>query len=199
MRIDDTIFSVLTDRMKFRMFVAEQYTHALSEARLFPRFSQQSLDDAHQFWCGDISRVSDFELGGSTPDYYKQCGHLIYWLRRTSPVIEFIDDIPSIQDAPGYPLSEEQNAYRDLVARYGNEYLAFDLGFRIARFWDAAARGYNEEDLLLPTDYIKVMVHFLKAKNVSPHAMYLILKSLFLNVPGVAIASGAHQLIESSN
>jgi hypothetical protein len=107
---------------------------------------------------------------------------MAFWLRRVSPVVEAIDLTSNPQDALGYPLSEDELAFRDLLFGYCNEYLAFDLGFQFCRYYEIAKKGNSRraDGLILSEDYLRTTCHFLKYKNVSPHALFLIYKSLFM-------------------
>ena len=62
---------------------------------------------------------------------------------------------------------------------YSAEYLAFELGLRICRFFSE----YGEIDkVAIPDpspDYFKAVCYFLKYKQVSPHALVIIYESLF--------------------
>ena len=96
------------------------------------------------------------------------------------PVVEAVDLTRSIADAPGYDLSPDEIAFRDLLFGYSNEYLAFDLGFQFCRYYEMENGSPRAAALVLDEDYIRTTCHFLKYKTVSPHALYLIYKSIFL-------------------
>lgn len=154
-----------------------------SGARYFPKFVVQRLYDAHSAWLDDLQRVGDREPSlDEGLDHFKQCGHLAFWLRRTSPIVEMIDSTQNIADAPGWPLTDMERKFRDLLFAYHNEYLAFDFGYQICRYHEIAkSGGSSRASSLVPTvDYYTTMCHFLKWKTVSPHAVFLIYKSLFV-------------------
>lgn len=117
------VFARLENKSWFEAFVRTQYESAGSEARLQLTMDSRRLWDAHGLWQEDLDRLKTYELNGSTPDHYKQAGHLIYWLRRSSPVIAF-------NIAGNASLTSEARDFRDLLLRYGNEYLAFDKAHR---------------------------------------------------------------------
>lgn len=175
----------LPDMRNVRAFMGtytSYVTETLGEARLFPKFAPQRVVEAHGAWKEDLTRVSDHEPNLENGlDHFKQCGHLIFWVRRMSPLVEAIDLTENIADAPGLPLTDTETRFRNLLFGYANEYLAFDLGFQICKFYEINKPGSSAhaEGLVLSHDYYQTMCHFLKYKNVSPHAMYLILKSLF--------------------
>jgi hypothetical protein len=104
-------------------------------------------------------------------------------LRRTAPLIEAFDLAENLADpeAGGMPITDFEKSFRDLLCNYGNEYLAFDLGFQFCKFYEIHKQGGSAraENLKLTRDYYASTCHFLKYKTVSPHAMYLIYKALF--------------------
>lgn len=169
-------------------FVANYTTFvidAMKAARLYPRFSIQRLVEAQGAWQNDLSRVGAHEPNLEDGlDHFKQCGHLAFWIRRMSPLIEAADLTQNAADPPGYDVSEGEQEFRNLLFAYANEYLAFDLGFQICKYYESNKAGAPEASarakaLVLDHDYYKTMCHFLKYKTVSPHAMFLIYKSLF--------------------
>ncbi|MBC7953430.1 MAG: hypothetical protein H7Z12_16620 [Rhodospirillaceae bacterium] len=176
------VFSKMESLEWFKGFVVHQYGDSARAARLYPKIQAVRLFDAHHQWQQDVDRVSKYELDSGTPDHYKQCGHLVYWLRRSSPVVEWVDASNNLGDAEGLPDLPEHAQMKELLLKYGNEYLAFDLGYRICRYFEVSREDnpLSEDGRLLTPDYLRTISHFLKTKNVSPHAMYLILKSLFL-------------------
>lgn len=173
----------IEDEARFVHFFADYAKNVLQQARLFPQLSQPRVVEAHGAWLSDLKRVNDHEpqLGGGL-DHFKRCGHLAFWLRRMSPVVEAVDTTTNYQDAPGPDLSGDENAFRDLLFGYCNEYLAFDLGFQFCRYYEINKAGGSTRAncLILDEDYLRTTCHFLKYKNVSPHALFLIYKSLFL-------------------
>ncbi|HEY7245363.1 MAG TPA: hypothetical protein VH678_15950 [Xanthobacteraceae bacterium] len=173
----------IEDETRFVSFFGEFAKGVLQEARLFPKLSQPRVIEAHGAWCSDLKRVGDHEPQlGEGLDHFKRCGHLAFWVRRMSPVVEAVDLTQNIADAEGMALSDDEKAFRELLFGYCNEYLAFDLGFQFCRFYEVAKKGGSPraESLILSDDYLKTTCHFLKYKNVSPHALFLIYKSLFL-------------------
>ena len=99
-----------------------------------------------------------------------------------SPIVEAVDATTNLADAEGMPLSDDEKAFRDLLFGYVNEYIAFDIGFQFCRYYETAKKGGSERatNLILSEDYLRTTCHFLKYKNVSPHALFLIYKSLFM-------------------
>ena len=79
-------------------------------------------------------------------------------------------------------MTTDESAFRDLLFGYCNEYLAFDLGYQFCRYYEINKAGGSQRatTLILDEDYLRTTCHFLKYKQVSPHALYLLYKSLFL-------------------
>jgi hypothetical protein len=153
---------------------------ACSPARLYPKFSRPRLDEAHGSWLADLKRVKENErhlVNGL--DHFKQCGHLAFWVRRLSPVVEFADlDFGDSE----MPMKPKEKALRNLLKGYVNEYLAFDFGYQLCRYYEARHKekpSGRAEHLGLSPDYYQMISHFMKFKNVSPHAVHLVYKSLF--------------------
>jgi len=96
-----------------------------------------------------------------------------------SPIVEAHDNLKNLGDAEGYPLSDDEIAFRRLLLGYCNEYLAFDYGFQICKYYELATGSTRAESVAPSRQYYQATCQFLKYKNVSPHAMHLIYKSLF--------------------
>ncbi len=182
MDITEGTLSALRDRDQFITIYPRFVTDVLAEARLFPKFAAPRLVDAHGAWKEDLYRVGEREPRlDAGLDHFKQCGHLVFWLRRMSPLVETIDLTQNIADAPGLPLINAEIQFRELLFGYANEYLAFDFGFQICKYYETTKEEPSARAATLTpgTDYYTVMCHFLKYKTVSPHALFLIYKSLF--------------------
>lgn len=176
-----TLTSIVGDQQAFCKFFAEYSIHMLGKARLSPRLVYQRVLEIHGAWVNDLDRISENEKNlDKGLDHFKHAGHLAYWVRRQAPVYEATDNLLDLGDSPGYDLSENEKALRNLLFAYLNEYLAFDLGFQFCKIHDLNRAGSRAGTLVLNEDYIRTMCHFLKYKNVSPHALFLIYKSLFL-------------------
>jgi hypothetical protein len=154
----------------------------LRQGRLTPVFSRTRIIEAHGAWQNDIHRISEKEKKLEDGlDHFKQAGHLAYWIRRMGPVVETVDTTANFADAPGYPLTEDEKAFRLLMLGYCNEYLAFDLGFQLVKLHEIHPSKPNARaSTIRPSaDYIQRMCQFMKYKHVSPHALHLIYSSLF--------------------
>lgn len=182
MRIDKNTLPDLEKRDVFSGTYIGYVVETLGHARLFPKFAAQRVIEAHGAWLSDLRRVGDHEPQlDDGLDHFKRCGHLAFWIRRMSPMVEVIDLTENVADAPGHPVTDAENAFRDLLFGYANEYLAFDFGFQICKFYEMYKPGgsVRASNFTPSMEYIQGTCQFLKYKTVSPHAMFLIYKSLF--------------------
>ena len=173
----------LHDRETFVASFKEYVTDVLIEsAQLFPIFSDPRIIEAHGAWLTDIERVEKHEPNLSEGmDHFKQCAHMAFWIRRMSPLID-ASEAGGLYSGDPPPITDDMQAFRELLFAYSNEYLAFDFGYQICRFYeinltDASPRA---KELVLTEDYLRTACHFLKYKTVSPHALFLAYKSLFM-------------------
>lgn len=183
MRIDRNTLKDMLVPSKFSGTYTGYVVETLGGARLFPKFAPLRVVEAHGAWKEDLTRVGDREPNlDDGLDHFKQSGHLAFWLRRMSPLVEAVDLTENVADAAGYPLTDTEKAFRDLLFGYANEYLAFDFGFQFCKFYEMNKPDGSQraKAIRLPMDYYQSTCHFLKYKTVSPHAMYLIYKSLFV-------------------
>jgi len=99
-----------------------------------------------------------------------------------APIVEAIDTTKNLGDSAGYPLSPDEIAFRELLLGYCNEYIAFDYAFQICKYYELGKvpPSSRAAAVALSREYYQTMCHFLKYKNVSPHALHLIFKSIFL-------------------
>lgn len=177
---DNTLPTMVGSVKGFRDVFHGYATAALWPAMLIPKLSTPRLEEAHGSWLNDLDRVGSNEPNlAKGLDHFKQAGHLAFWLRRLSPLIEAIDATDSLQDAGSYGLDKAGIAFRDLLKPYANEYLAFDLGYQIINYYEHARKDRKAVTVKLNNDYYQTVCHFMKFKNVSPHALHLIYKSLF--------------------
>lgn len=183
MKITKDTLPSLHDVNAFLTLYPEFCCTVLDAARLAPHFAPLRLVEAHGAWVNDMNRVEEREEQLQDGlDHFKQCGHLAFWLRRMSPVVEAIDTTQNLADAEGLPVTSNEEAFRNLLFGYLNEYLAFDFCYQICRFYESGLSGGQERvnSRVLSADYYRTMCHFLKYKTVSPHSLFLIYKSIFV-------------------
>jgi hypothetical protein len=174
---------ILSDYQRFIECFTDYAKATLEEARFWPQVSERRLLDAQRLWGADLERLKDHEPRIKNPDHLKSCAHLAYWLRRSAPVVGFIDMRDAYEpDALDMPEGGDRFKFRELLNLYGAEYLAFDFSFQICLFYELTKpnKSTRAAGLVLTEDYIHTVCHFLKCKNVSPHALFLIFKSIFL-------------------
>ncbi|MBF0346392.1 MAG: hypothetical protein HQL81_01880 [Magnetococcales bacterium] len=149
---------------KFSVFI----THSVGYK---PSLSRQYLEDARRAWIDDISRVSDREMSGEELDHFKHASHLCFWLRRMGPILEVLQIDPGIPpDTVG-----DKGKELELILKYRNEYLAFQVGLFMCGDFEA-----DDKHPKIDHDYLLTFCHFMRYKHVSPHAIFLIYKSLFV-------------------
>lgn len=174
---DSMVNSAATFEVEFILYAKS----VCSEAWLLPDIVRMRILEAHQFWKDDLARVDEREKKLEDGlDHFKHCGRLAYWLRRTSPVVEFLEK-PGAYFTGHEELNEREEALRYLLFEHGMEYLAFDWAFQICRFYEKTRSDLSPKkgNVVLSHDYVQTICHFMKRKNVSPHALSLILLSLF--------------------
>lgn len=183
MRIQKGILDAIEDCDVFVRSFCEYAEGALASCRLLPVVSKPRLIEAHGAWLNDLHRVGNHEPHlDNGLDHFKRCGHLAFWLRRMSPIVESIDLTKNLGDADGYALSQDEKEFRLLLLGYCNEYIAFDYAYQICKYYELGKvpPSARAATLAPSREYYRSTCHFLKYKNVSPHGMHLIFKSLFL-------------------
>lgn len=148
-----------------------------------PVLSAPRVKEAHGAWKKDIERVSGNENHlNEGLDHFKRAGHLAFWLRRMSPIVEFQDTAGDISPDWGYNLLDHEQMFRDLMEGHANEYVAFDAGFQFCKFYEVSIGSKRAPAIELDEDYVRTTCHFMKYKQVSPHSLFMIYKSLFYQV-----------------
>ena len=156
----------------FNRFVRQQYTYTAYKAGLEPCvISEARLSDAWQQFRFDRKHYRKSLPNNNMPNHFKLSGTLAFWLRRTAPVYGF-RDLNRVKYDEGL---------RELLEKFGAEYLAFDLGLSICEFFENNQAG-REKKLVpdFPPDFYETVTYFMKFKNLSPHAMGIIYRSLFI-------------------
>lgn len=177
-----TLEDIEKDQKAFCNFFTEYALTTLERARLHPRLAPARLVDVHGAWCHDMKRVSNHEPHIEDGlDHFKRAAHLAFWVRRFDPVVEAVDLTKNLADAEGYGLTDAERDFRSLLYGYVNEYLAFDIAYQFCRYYESH-KTENPADLSkfnLDREYVVMVCNFLKYKSVSPHALTVVLKSLF--------------------
>lgn len=121
-------------------------------------------------WLAEMNR----HQGTKGLDHFKQAGILAFWLRRRLVIerIHYLD--PEIESGLKDPFPIQER-----FVEFGNEVASFFLGFHFCFRYEFEQRSWDLPTAHLDDDYVATIATLLKRKNVSPHAMYLIYKSLF--------------------
>jgi hypothetical protein len=171
----NTITKIEEEREEFYSLFEEHVRQIFAHGGLEPVLQKQRLADIHYSWGRDMTRV-----GAKEPklihglDHFKRLGHLVFWLRRFSPVIGANE---TIQDND---LDEKQKKFRKIFVNYSNEYPAFDLGFQFCNLYYTVRSGNSSTAAVeLEPNFVEDMCYFLKYKSVSPHAIAMIYRSIF--------------------
>jgi len=151
--------------------------------------SDQRLEEARLQWLRDIGRI---EIDGSVePDEYKLLGFLVYWLRRRC-VIGYAHRSEAacrVAEIDGWVNAQDQFLLRC------NEIAAFLIGFRLCLYLRIGpnlttdANGHPIElldsfdDHDLDQEFLFDIGTLMKQKNLSPHSMYIIFRSLLNSRP----------------
>ena len=154
------------------------------------------LTEVWDFWVGDMKRTrllgfkqqerNTLEDYSETPvqlDHFKRAAFLAFWLRRLTPIIRI--------DAISTGIVNEKREQGRYFA-FANELLAYSVALQLCGYYEYQRQTAREMPALAMTpasfitgrvrswaivrDYVMVLRH----KAVSPHAFYLVLRSMFL-------------------
>ncbi|ABD88962.1 hypothetical protein [Rhodopseudomonas palustris] len=160
----------------FASCIAFQYDDIAKRHLCELRISPTRLEEARLLWKRDTGRIDI--LGDTIPDHFKQAGFLAYWLRRRMVVGWWQRNL--VDHA-----SEEQDKFLLSV----NEVCAFFVGLRLCVYFEMKSQidendhiGHALQDINLGSDLKFDVATLLKHKNVSPHALYLIYRTLFYDL-----------------
>ena len=183
MKISGKTLTQLENKGQFVKIVFDDFANNAFLMGFEIHFNKALALDAYFQWMQDIQRIRSFEEEVTEPDHIKKCAHLIYWLRRNSPVNDLVlggEDVPA--DIPDESVK--------FMLLYGREYLAFDFGYRIAKLYERSINGRNlpESAFSLQSDFadvadhdfLKTVVHVMKTKMISPQSLVIALKGAFL-------------------
>lgn len=177
MALDGDFFERLQNKATFIEEVEADFHARAQEAQMEVLWNRANTQDAYFQWMQDIERIERVEDKVRRADHLKCAAHLIYWLRRCSPVDHFA-------------FEGQVGPHQEFMFHYGREYLAFDLGYRAAQLYerlihkrDLPGSAFSLQSPLAgakSNDFIESASHVLKVKMVSPHALLLVLKAIFL-------------------
>lgn len=131
------------------------------------------LLEAQEYWLNDLAQLRVSE--SNEPNHFKHAGWLCHWLRKKSVVSRL-------------KIFQEERL-TDVFEQHFNEYIAFAIGLKLVIFYECCERGLSDDAIAKSVqtsaipDLIRDVALYLSHKNVSPHAIYLIYRSLMLAVP----------------
>lgn len=180
MLIDDTTLPSMAAADRFRQHFETHTREEANKALLTPVLSIPRMKDAHYAWRDDMQRLEDRERKLSDgADHFKQCANLAYWLRRMSPIIDYVDFAKEVEDIDD--LYQDEKDRRELLNKYGTEFMAFDFGFQICQYYEMEKIDNPlHEPPALSGEYIHDVCYMMKFKHVSPHSLFLVYKSIFV-------------------
>ena len=165
--ITGDIFRKIENYDEFGQFVSDEFCRHAEKAFFIPQLCGNLLEEAHHCYMKDIDRME-------APDYFELCGCLAYWLRRNNPVIEWDETKTKFQ------LNKEEKTYRNFLFDCGRQYHAFYLGYTMCLALEHQRNPSSAKPLpQIDENYIRAACHLMKYKNISPHAMGFIYRSLF--------------------
>jgi len=178
------IIGTLRDRETFVMFMAYNLMFVARRWGCHVHVNRLRLEEAFDFWVEDTTRVLAERMPPETQelDDFKHAGFIAFWLRRRIPVedVEFLTVRKFLEED------------EDFFLGYCNEICAFTIGLWICTFYQShttAIEGNVQSLRDNRLNYLQActidfplfrdIVVTLKHKNVSPHDLYLIYRSLF--------------------
>jgi hypothetical protein len=174
---------IRADKKVFGDEIHADFYARCEEMDVLPFWNKGRCLDAYFQWEQDLRRVEGIEDKVGVADHLKCAAHLIYWLRRSSPVDGFTNGKNEYSN-------QEITPAKEFMAKYGREYLALDLGYRAAQLYEIKLHGRNlpaksfplRSSLadVPPRDFIESTCHVMKTKMLPPHALLVILKAVFL-------------------
>jgi hypothetical protein len=181
------IIPQLTDRNFFIACIAYNYAKQANAWGCTAIMSERRLGEAYDFWIADQNRTlkEGMPEGTETLDHFKHASFISFWLRRMLPINN---------TNAGRPVFAVDPKIQNFFMRYGNELCALLVGFHICLFYEASLERVAgtlsvRKDRLeylrkcrIPEHTIQDFVMILKHKNMSPHALYLLYKSLFTTI-----------------
>lgn len=184
------VLSELDDCDKFQRYMLHNFNAIANRLGLEVEVSQRRLIEAYDFWREDVARTLHEGIGKETIqlDHFKNAAFIAFWLRRMIP----INATRLVHPKYANP-STAARARRQFFLRYGNEICALLVGYQICLNYECA-KIYPARDSVhplygdrltylrmtkLPEALLSDFVMILKHKNMSPHSLYLLYKSLF--------------------
>lgn len=183
------------DRDFFKRAIAQFYIRVAETHGCNVVLSDRRIGEAYDFWMDDVERV----LGNDVPDdtvaldHFKHAAHLAFWLRRHIPIndVAFRAEMQVVEHTVSGERRIPTKAQVEF-ATYGNELCALLVGFYICLAYEVCAMAKRDPKKgattvvsdgigvkRLPSHFQAEFPRLLKHKPVSPHALYMLYRSLF--------------------
>lgn len=183
----------IIERLEIRQWFVEclaaNYSRLAAQWNCGVLMSARRLGETYDFWREDHTRTLSEGIKTSVSlDHFKHASFIGFWLRRMLPINQTLV-VSQYQSVPDDRNADENQKF---FFRYGNELCA--LLFQICLFYEASYERDNHKivdradrltflkQCMLPPQVIADFVMILKHKNMSPHALYLLYKSLFTTI-----------------
>ena len=183
------------DRSYFKRAMAQFYVNVAETFGCNITLSDRRIGEAYDFWMEDVERVLERDVppGTTALDHFKNAAHLAFWLRRHIPIndITFRKDKLIVTHSAQGERADPTQAQVQFMS-YGNELCALFVGFYICLAYEVCAMAERDtrrgkttvvSDAIgvrrLPPHFQAEYPRLLKHKPMSPHALYMLYRSLF--------------------
>lgn len=182
--LNANILDRLKDRTYFINAVIHNYMLTGHSVGLQPMCSVMRVGSAYDYWQSDIKRTLTDGIEPTTTalDHFKHASFIAFWLRRMIPINEL-----RVISPKGSYTEEDHYDKRVRFIQYGNELAAFLIGYKLCLNYEMGrtqiAVGKQLDvarSLAVPTGILDDFIRILKHKNMSPYALYMMYKSLFV-------------------
>jgi len=163
----------LDDRKWFIECMAFNFYSIGAEWGAFTETSARRLGETYDFWKVDARRTLDsgIKKGTKQLDHFKQASFIAFWLRRQIPINRTLRILPDGTVAVKLHLLSKHTSVVEPIANDERPYATHTTSTL------EYIRGCS-----LKRDCVRDFAMVLKHKNMSPHALYLLYKSLFTNL-----------------
>jgi hypothetical protein len=152
--------------------------------------SERRTHEAHTMWRHDLLRaLQDSESGRI--DQYKRAGFLCCWLSRRI-VVDEISPVP-LDELPSGEQRDRLRRHLSDFMQYGNELCPFLLGYHFCLRFVASSAPDSQLDSVIAAyrlgpSILREIAVYVKAKNVSHHALGLMYKLIFRPLPTIPVS-----------
>jgi len=174
--ISPDVFDKLVQQDEFYKFINLYHANFFARLGLRPVMaSENRIANACDAFVGEAKRFrGSLPPDSVTPDHFKLSGALVYWLRRFGVVYGLQHQVVSEQP---------DEDIRLLALEYECELPAYTLGLDLCKFFEHGASDEEYRDVNKPRitmSYLRSVCYLMRFKSLSPHAMGMIYRSLFI-------------------